>query len=118
MSIICFIRDQGLGPYCEGSEDDFAWVHYGADSIVVPKQPAIEYFWNGTAWERTEETLKETYVPQRIEDFRRTDVYRRDISLTDLEIIQRDLYYSSLENLDFSDVDNFTYPVCPRFMDS
>lgn len=116
MTIKYFIRDKGKGSYCESTEDDFTWINYGSNSIEVPKRPGDEYIWNGSKWARTEKTIKEKYAPLRIAELRRIDIYRLDPTLVASQIIERDLYSSSLMNLNFSDVENFKFPVCPSFM--
>lgn len=117
MTMKYYIRDQGNGPYCEGPEDDFSWITYGANSIEVPPRPGADFEWNGSAWARTSQRLRNYYGPMRIQELRRTDIYRRDTSLTPQQIIERDAYYAALINLDFSDPDTFQFPVCPEFME-
>lgn len=118
MTMKYYIRDQGTGAYCEGREDDFSWITYGPDSIEVPQRPGPEYVWNGEQWVRTVQGLRNYYGPLRIFELRRTDVYRRDSTLTPQQIIDRDAYYAALIGLDFSDPDNFEFPTCPDFMEA
>lgn len=109
-----FIREDGA--YCEGDETDFQWVNYGSNSTEVPQRPGIDYEWNGSAWARTSQRLRNYYGPMRIQELRRTDIYKIDTSLTPQQIIERDAYYSALISLDFNNPDNFEFPTCPDFM--
>jgi len=111
-----YIRDKGKGPYCEGPEDDFSWINYGSNSIEVPRRPSNSHIWNGSAWERTSESLKSIYEPKRISELRRVLVYQYDTSLSNNQKAERDMYYSKLMELNYNDINNFEFPTCPDFM--